>query len=116
MADTDSDGDGTADCNDACPADPAKIQPGICGCGVVDTDTDDDGIPNCLDADDDNDGMPDIWEEIYYLDPLVNDANQDYDDDGYSNLREYKLNTDPTDPESIPQPKALPWVHLLLLD
>ena len=116
VADTDSDGDGTADCNDACPADPAKIQPGICGCGVVDTDTDDDGIPNCLDADDDNDGMPDIWEEIYYLDPLVNDANQDYDDDGYSNLREYKLNTDPTDPESIPQPKALPWVHLLLLD
>ena len=116
VADTDSDADGTADCNDACPSDPAKTAPGICGCGVADIDTDDDGISNCFDADDDNDGMPDTWEETYHLNPLVNDADQDDDDDGYSNLREYKFDTDPTDSESIPKPKAMPWLLLLLLD
>ncbi|MFN8408686.1 MAG: hypothetical protein U0V45_05045 [Flavobacteriales bacterium] len=29
MADTDSDSDGTADCNDLCSADPNKIAPGV---------------------------------------------------------------------------------------
>jgi hypothetical protein len=31
--DTDSDGDGTANCKDNCPTDPNKTQPGLCGCG-----------------------------------------------------------------------------------
>jgi hypothetical protein len=47
--DTDSDGDGTADCNDNCPNDPGKTEPGICGCGVTDTDTDSDGTADCND-------------------------------------------------------------------
>jgi len=50
--DTDSDGDGTPDCNDGCPADPAKTDPGVCGCGVADTNSDGDGTPDC------NDGCP----------------------------------------------------------
>ncbi len=50
--DTDSDGDGTPDCNDGCPNDPNKIVPGACGCGALDTDTDGDGISDC------NDGCP----------------------------------------------------------
>jgi hypothetical protein len=33
----DTDGDGTGDCDDACPSDPNKIEPGICGCGVDDS-------------------------------------------------------------------------------
>ena len=33
----DSDGDGTPDACDNCPNDPAKTEPGNCGCGVVDT-------------------------------------------------------------------------------
>jgi hypothetical protein len=49
---TDTDGDGTTDCNDGCPNDPNKTAPGICGCGVADTDTDGDGTANC------NDGCP----------------------------------------------------------
>ncbi|MBI4066215.1 SBBP repeat-containing protein, partial [Candidatus Gottesmanbacteria bacterium] len=49
VADTDSDGDGTADCNDLCPLDPAKIAPGQCGCGVADTDSDGDGVADCND-------------------------------------------------------------------
>jgi hypothetical protein len=48
----------TGEC-DACPHDPDKTAPGICGCGVPDTDTDGDGTPNC------NDGCPE--------DPTTND-------------------------------------------
>ncbi|MDY6844826.1 MAG: CsgG/HfaB family protein, partial [Thermodesulfobacteriota bacterium] len=40
------------DVDDNCPSDPAKTDPGICGCGVADTDTDSDGVPDC------NDGCP----------------------------------------------------------
>lgn len=47
--DTDSDMDGTPDCNDQCPADKKKIKPGVCGCGTPDEDTDKDGTPDCKD-------------------------------------------------------------------
>ncbi len=49
VADTDSDADGTPDCNDTCPNDSAKTQPGNCGCGSLDTDTDSDGTADCND-------------------------------------------------------------------
>ena len=49
VADTDTDGDGTPDCNDDCPTDPNKTTPGVCGCGVADTDTDGDGTLDCND-------------------------------------------------------------------
>lgn len=49
VADTDSDDDGIADCNDGCPSDPEKITAGACGCGVADTDSDGDGTPDCND-------------------------------------------------------------------
>jgi len=45
---TDGDGDGTIDDCDGCPADPNKTAPGICGCGVADTDTGNFGVPDCL--------------------------------------------------------------------
>ncbi|MBL7985325.1 MAG: gliding motility-associated C-terminal domain-containing protein, partial [Flavobacteriales bacterium] len=44
--------DGLCDAQDGCPADPNKTAPGICGCGVADTDTDLDGMADC------NDGCP----------------------------------------------------------
>jgi hypothetical protein len=43
-------GDVTPDRNDNCPSDPNKTEPGICGCGVSDTDSDVDGTPDCLDS------------------------------------------------------------------
>jgi hypothetical protein len=49
VADTDSDGDGTADCNDLCPQDSNKTAPGTCGCGVAETDSDGDGVLDCKD-------------------------------------------------------------------
>ena len=46
----DSDGDGTVDCQDGCPADPNKTAPGLCGCGTPDTDSDGDMTPDCTDG------------------------------------------------------------------
>ena len=48
-ADTDSDGDDTADCNDTCFLDPGKLDPGLCGCGLGDLDSDRDGVADCND-------------------------------------------------------------------
>jgi hypothetical protein len=46
--------DGAADAEggivDNCPGDPAKTEPGVCGCGVPDTDTDGDGTSDCVDG------------------------------------------------------------------
>jgi hypothetical protein len=47
----DLDGDGVdARCGDACPDDPDKTDPGICGCNVPDTDSNGDGVPDCADS------------------------------------------------------------------
>jgi hypothetical protein len=45
----DADGDGTCDATDGCPADPAKSEPGVCGCGASDEDTDGDSAADCVD-------------------------------------------------------------------
>ena len=34
---------------DNCPDDPDKTEPGVCGCGVPDVDTDGDGVEDCID-------------------------------------------------------------------
>ncbi len=46
----DTDGDGTPDCQDLCPTDPAKTTPAVCGCGAADTDTDNNGVVDCLET------------------------------------------------------------------
>ena len=113
VADTDSDGDGTADCVDGCPADANKTQPGICGCGVADTDTDGDGTADCNDAcpqdpnkvaegicgcgvadtDTDGDGTVDCLDNCPFnpdlTEPIVWYA--DNDGDGFGNLAETQL-------------------------
>ncbi len=56
--------------------------------------------------DSDDDGMPDDWERYYNLDPEEpSDAEMDKDGDGYSNVKEFKGGSDPTDPSSIPKKK-----------
>ena len=47
--DGDSDGDGIQDCEDNCPADALKREPGTCGCGQSDADTNGNNIPDCVD-------------------------------------------------------------------
>lgn len=86
----DGDGDGVADACDAFPRDPTEW-----------LDTDGDGTGDNADPDDDNDGMPDSWENQWGLDPKANDANQDNDGDGQANYAEYVAGTTPTDPGSV---------------
>ena len=57
-----------------CPDDSDKIYAGACGCGIPDTDIDVDGIWDCYDADDDNDGIEDLVEDSG---PNQGDSNRD---------------------------------------
>ena len=50
--------------------------------------------------DDDFDGLPDVWERLYGLDPLVDDGASDPDGDGLDSLTEYRLGTNPTSTDS----------------
>jgi len=53
--------------------------------------------PDCLNPDDDRDGMPDAWETKYGLNPLnPSDADDDADGDSFTNLEEFRNETDPT--------------------
>lgn len=75
-------------------------------------DPDEDDLPNYKESyrygtdpdqfDTDQDGMDDGWEIRYFLKALKQDANEDPDGDGFTNIEEYEADTDPTDPESHP--------------
>ena len=75
-------------------------------------DTDEDGIPNEIDPDDDNDGVPDS-EDAFPEDPLEqfdtdgdgvgDNKDLDDDDDGYSDIDELLAGTDPKNPNENPQ-------------
>ena len=81
----DSDGDLVNNIDDAFPLDATE-----------NIDTDNDGIGNNADSDDDNDNLPDSYEIANNLNPLdANDAQQDADNDGSSNLAEFEAGTDP---------------------
>ena len=62
---------------------------------------------NTVLTDTDRDGMSDAWELNNRLDPAdADDAQHDNDGDGYSNLEEFKVRTDPNWDES--HPKSIP--------
>lgn len=79
-------GNAPCDNGDSCPDDPAKTEPGVCGCGVADTDTDGDGVADCVDncsavvnpeqQDSDGDGVGDACE------PAPEVCGNCVDDDG----------------------------------
>jgi len=53
-------------------------------------------------VDTDHDGIDDTWELKYSLNPSDrNDAVQDADGDGFTNLQEFLAGTDPRDPTSL---------------
>jgi len=54
------------------------------------------------DVDDDDDGLPDGWEEIYFDNIELSGPLDDPDGDGFSNSKEYKMGTDPNNAESHP--------------
>ena len=81
-ADTDDDGifDGVEDANKN---------------GIIDT-----GETDPCQADTDGDGMTDGWEVDNSLDPLLNDAAGDIDQDALDNVGEFVNNTDPNNPDT----------------
>lgn len=50
--------------------------------------------------DSDSDGIPDAYETANGLNPAVDDASDDLDNDGLSNLAEYLAGTDPDNPDT----------------
>ncbi|MEE9531824.1 MAG: hypothetical protein V3W52_12570, partial [Syntrophobacteria bacterium] len=70
---------------------------------TLDGDNDGDGEGDYYDLDDDNDLVPDSWEQTYGFDPFDPfDVYLDSDSDGHANLTEYSAGTDPLDPASFP--------------
>jgi RHS repeat-associated protein len=62
----DTDGDGTSDITDQCKYDPFKTEPGVCGCGEEDNDSDGDSVYDCYDI------QPDDWNpEQQYVATIV---------------------------------------------
>ena len=55
-----------------------KHEPGTCGCGIADSDSDEDGTLDCMDSNDDDDGLPDGEEQG----PDRNNQNYDGNGDG----------------------------------
>lgn len=71
--------------------------------GTAPADNDGDLIPDISDPDDDNDGIPDLFEIAHGLNPYsAVDANTDADGDGFVNLREYQTGSLPEDAKSKP--------------
>lgn len=103
----DSDNEGIQDHLDNCPstANPNQLDNRYDGYGDV--------------SDDDDDGMPDEWEEDFGLNSLddtgINGSDGDLDGNNWTNIQEYQKRTLPNDAASHPA-RPLPWLMLLLED
>jgi subtilisin-like proprotein convertase family protein len=87
----DTDGDGVPDAADNCPDSFNPDQ----------ANNDGDALGDACDPDDDNDGLPDAWEQTNGLDPFSatgdDGATGDPDGDGFTNEQELAAETDPRD-------------------
>ncbi|MBU0679300.1 MAG: thrombospondin type 3 repeat-containing protein [Verrucomicrobia bacterium] len=87
----DGDGDGHGDVCDNCPA---TSNPGQ-------EDNEHDGLGDVCDPDDDNDGLPDQWENKHFFTTTGANPLQDPDVDTYNNWQEYVAETQPTNANSF---------------
>lgn len=118
-----------------CPSDPGyvpvywpdEVDPVMGEALEVDTSTPVNSLLFTLPRDDDHDAMGDRWEQRYQLDITRDDSAEDPDNDGLSNLTEYRLRTNPRviDGEWITEtrcgcsthspPENIVWMGLFLL-
>ncbi|OQY59471.1 MAG: hypothetical protein B6245_06495 [Desulfobacteraceae bacterium 4572_88] len=68
------------------------------------------GFKDCIESqedefteDTDADGIKDCWEDHYLPDPSVDDASEDPDGDGFTNLEEFEGKSNPNDEKSMPE-------------
>ena len=54
-------------------------------------------------TDADHDGMTDWWERLYGLTPTLADGSEDLDEDGWTNLEEYRRGSNPAESNRVPQ-------------
>src|SRR5262245_29878515 len=81
----------------ACKSDAPPVGPGADAGG----EEVDGGLPPpVIMSDQDMDGIDDSWEEMNGLDPNRNDASEDLDGDGISNVNEFNGHTLPNDIDS----------------
>ena len=76
---------------DNCPEDPNKSEPGACGCGALDTDSDSDGTPDC---NDNCPAVPNGNQDDFDLDGTGDACDPDDDNDTVPDEQD----TDPFDP------------------
>ena len=103
----DIDSDGLPDCMEANTGCTDVNVPDSDGDGLLDGEEDlnqdgfvDPGETSPCEPDSDFDGMDDGWELTYGMDPLVDDAMNDKDADGYANYFEYLKQQHPEEPNS----------------
>jgi hypothetical protein len=81
-------------------------------------DTDNDGLDNAADPDDDNDGIRDEFDAMPLdtdNDGLKNDVDDNDDNVGYSDALEILIGTDPLDPHDSPAGMPVSAVPLLVV-
>jgi hypothetical protein len=66
-------------------------------------------------VDSDSDGMPDDWEIVHGLNPMLNDADLDPDRDGFNNLTEYNRGNDPQQSDRGHREATSPMFSLVLM-
>ena len=64
--------------------------------------------------DDDQDGLPDSWERKYFKSEELYNADDDSDDDGFANIKEYVGGSDPSDPDSVPEESSYKLIFFIL--
>lgn len=96
----DTDGDGLYDREEAKVYNTHFLKPDTDGDGLTDGDEVHFHKTDPTKADTDGDALPDGWEIQNSLDPTVNDAAEDPDDDDLSNAEEFQHGTNPRNPDT----------------
>lgn len=74
---------------------PGEVNPALAATITLAAGQHEEGMHLVLPYDGDQDGMGDAWEEDNGLNPAFDDSGEDPDGDGFTNLDEYLLGTDP---------------------